>query len=80
MPLIESLETEFFPTDAQGFYKKVIQQTIEAMKKSGQVNIVHFSSKVLILSFYYFVDQMCTSNMKSCLVQPYGSKIEFKRK
>ena len=54
MPLIESLEIEFFPTDAQGFFKKVIQQTIEAKKKSGQVDIVHYSSKVLILSCFYF--------------------------
>ena len=37
LPLFEAMEFSFFPNDAQEFFKRVAQQTIEARKKCGQV-------------------------------------------
>ena len=48
MPLIEALEIEFFPRDAQSFFKNVVQQIVEGRKETGQVIIVYFLSKLLI--------------------------------
>ena len=68
MPLMEALEIEFFPRDAQSFFKNVVQQIVEARKETGQVIIVYFLSKLLIFlkvtkdwDHTYFVVYMCIS-------------------
>ena len=41
MPVAKALEIDFFPKDAQQFFKTVAQQAIEARKESEQVQIAN---------------------------------------
>ena len=43
VPLLEALEVNFFAKDAQGFFKHVTQQTMEARRESGQVRSYIFN-------------------------------------
>ena len=66
MPLMEALEIEFFPRDAQSFFKNVVQQIVEGRKETGQVIIVYVLSKLFLKvtnkwDHTYFVVNMCIS-------------------
>ena len=68
MPLMEALEIEFFPRDAQSFFKNVVQQVVEGRKETGQVTVVYVLSKLLLFlkvtkkwDLTYFVVYMCIS-------------------
>ena len=48
MPIAKALEIDFFPKDAQKFFKTVAQQAIEARKESGQVWFFQKLSKLKV--------------------------------